>query len=198
MGHFRQHLLGENLSDVQQEEGAGGENGEDIRHGLRIVNAHNAEKPRQNQGEGDQKDHLTKKGDAEGDLCLAKSQERALDTALDAKNGHACDVDGQDFFHQGDEILIRRKKSGKKTGPQHGEDHIDEGRQEGDGDHSLDGHFHPVKFPAPVVADVMGCTPLVKPLIGTKTSCRTALENRHGTDIEVAPRGPAGHSSSRS
>ena len=32
MGHFRQHLLGENLSDVQQEEGAGGENGEDIRH----------------------------------------------------------------------------------------------------------------------------------------------------------------------
>ena len=68
MGHFRQHLLGENLSDVQQEEGAGGENGEDIRHGLRIVNAHNAEKPRQNQGEGDQKDHLTKKGDAEGDL----------------------------------------------------------------------------------------------------------------------------------
>lgn len=74
MGHFRQHLLGENLSDVQQEEGAGGENGEDIRHGLGIVNAHNAEKPRQNQGEGDQKDHLTKKGDAEGDLCLAKSR----------------------------------------------------------------------------------------------------------------------------
>ena len=195
MGHFRQHLLGENLSDVQQEEGAGGENGEDIRHGLRIVNAHNAEKPRQNQGEGDQKDHLTKKGDAEGDLCLAKSQERALDTALDAKNGHACDVDGQDFFHQGDEILIRRKKSGKKTGPQHGEDHIDEGRQEGDGDHSLDGHFHPVKFSrAEVVADD-GLHAVGKTADRHENQLQNALENRHGTDIEVAP---VGHDSSRS
>lgn len=82
---------------------------------------------------------------------------------------------------------LRRKKSGKKTGPQHGEDHIDEGRQEGDGDHSLDGHFHPVKFSrAEVVADD-GLHAVGKTADRHENQLQNALENRHGTDIEVAP-----------
>ena len=112
------HLIGaffQNSWDIDQEQRAGSDSRENVCYRFSVVNADDAEKPRQNNGKRNQQNHFAQKRQKQGDFRLSQSHKGGLTTHLKAKDKHTEHIDGHTSLYQRNQLRIVREHTPKES-----------------------------------------------------------------------------------